>query len=118
MKFRLPTLPAQGECVSVPMGLDERGLPIDGLVVRTAGGELRAYINVCKHIPIPIDSGSGEYLTADGSHLFCGTHGALYRLEDGKCTEGPCRGEHLDPVRLDVSDEATWLIWPESESQP
>ena len=109
MKRRLPTLPSDGECISVDIGLDERGLPLDALVVRTPSGELRAYQNICKHIPIPIDSGSGEYLSDDGEFLFCGTHGALYRLEDGVCVEGPCKGERLDPVELEqVGDD--WFV--------
>ena len=108
-KYRLTTLPNQGQCVAVPMGLDDRGLPIDGLVVRTPAGELRAYINVCKHIPIPLDSGSGEFLTADGSHLFCGTHGATFRLEDGMCVHGPCKGVPLDAVFIEEDEGGAWL---------
>ncbi len=114
MKRRLTTLPKRGECIAVDAGRDERGFPLKALIVRTKTGELRAYTDTCKHIPIPIDSGSGEYMTEDGDYLFCGTHGALYRLEDGVCVEGPCRGEALDPVPLE-RDEQGWMITPIGE---
>lgn len=100
-KRRLPiTRPQPGECIVVPYGRDERGFPVDALVVRD-GDEVHAYLNVCKHIAIPLDAGSGEFLDEEG-HLVCITHGALYRPGDGMCVAGPCIGEALD--RVDVED--------------
>ena len=65
------------------------------IVTRSVEG-WRAYWNVCRHIPIPLDAGLG--VLSDG--LVCISHGARYRPEDGVCIEGPCRGEALE--RLDV----------------
>ncbi|MEL7371693.1 MAG: Rieske 2Fe-2S domain-containing protein [Myxococcota bacterium] len=73
--------------VRVPGGKPPR---ISVIVAQTAEG-YRAYWNVCRHLPIPLDSGLG--VLPDG--LVCISHGARYRAEDGVCTEGPCRGEKL-----------------------
>ncbi|HJL19413.1 MAG TPA: Rieske 2Fe-2S domain-containing protein [Sandaracinaceae bacterium LLY-WYZ-13_1] len=87
----------------VPLSKDERGRPREALVLLDEEGTLRAYLNRCEHLPIPLDAGSREFLSADRRYLVCGTHGALYRLGDGFCVEGPCAGRSLLalPVRVD-----------------
>ena len=74
------------------LGLDDSGLPIMALVLRDQSGKVRAYRNLCRHLPVPLDGGTGELLSEDRAHLICGTHGATYRLNDGYCVEGPCEG--------------------------
>lgn len=67
-------------------------------LIGSVGGELRAYANVCRHNAIPLDARGGTRLgvmTEDGRDLFCDSHGAVYRPEDGLCTQGPCVGTHL-----------------------
>jgi nitrite reductase/ring-hydroxylating ferredoxin subunit len=82
------------------VGTDRYGLPREALVLLDAAGEVRAYVNQCKHLPIPIDSGSREFFDEAGTHLLCGTHGALFRLDDGMCIHGPCKGVPLDPIEV------------------
>jgi nitrite reductase/ring-hydroxylating ferredoxin subunit len=76
----------------VELGLDPEGRPVQALVLRDENGRVVAYRNLCRHLPVPLDGGTGELLTPDRRHLVCGTHGALYRLGDGRCVEGPCKG--------------------------
>lgn len=84
------------------LGVDESGRPIQGLVLRDEDGSIVAYANLCRHLPVPLDGGTGELLSDDGAHLICGTHGALYRLRDGYCVEGPCEGLSLRPLAVRV----------------
>ncbi len=86
------------------LGHDESGLPIMALVVRDERGAVRAYRNLCRHLPVPLDGGTGELLSDDGAHLICGTHGATYRLTDGYCVEGPCEGLALDRLSCREQD--------------
>jgi nitrite reductase/ring-hydroxylating ferredoxin subunit len=90
-----------GEVRAVPLPRGPGGIPREALVLRDHGGELRAYLNRCQHLPIPIDGGSRRYLCDDGQFLLCGTHGAKYRLEDGFCVAGPCSGTSLQPLKLE-----------------
>lgn len=76
------------------------------LVVHVPEVGLRAYWNVCQHLPVPLDSGIGAL--PPERDLVCLTHGARYRPEDGRCTAGPCKGRALVAVRLS-RDEAGWL---------
>jgi nitrite reductase/ring-hydroxylating ferredoxin subunit len=41
-------------------------------------------------------------MSDDGEYLLCHQHGALYRLTDGRCVLGPCAGEALVPVAIEV----------------
>jgi nitrite reductase/ring-hydroxylating ferredoxin subunit len=87
--------------LELPRGSD--GRPREALVLLGGDGEPRAYLNRCRHLPIPIDGGSKRYLTERGEHLLCGTHGALYRLDDGVCVAGPCL--HLALEKLPILEE-------------
>jgi len=74
-----------------------------GFVVRKAGLVL-GYVDVCPHAGWPLAPLPDRYLTRDAERLFCGGHGALFRVEDGLCTSGPCEGDRLTPwpVRVDA----------------
>lgn len=84
------------------LGYDEKGRPVQAIVLRDAQGVIVAYRNLCRHLPVPLDGGTGELLSEDGVHLLCGTHGALYRLGDGTCVDGPCKGAALEPLAVRV----------------
>jgi nitrite reductase/ring-hydroxylating ferredoxin subunit len=88
------------------LGHDSDGRPIQALLLRDESGAIVAYRNLCRHLPVPLDGGTGELLSEDGMHLLCGTHGAIYRLHDGYCVDGPCEGMALEPltVRADGGD--------------
>ncbi len=84
------------------LGRDSEGLPIQALLLRDSSGAIVAYRNLCRHLPVPLDGGTGELLSEDGTHLLCGTHGATYRVRDGYCVEGPCEGMALRPLSIRV----------------
>ena len=78
---------------------------IDGFLVNDRG-QFHAYVNRCRHMPTPLDFIRDQFLSEDGRHLMCYTHGALYEFDSGVCVAGPCRGESLYrlPVRLEAGE--------------
>lgn len=88
---------------SAELGRDEEGLPFLVLLLRDEAGTVVAYRNLCRHLPVPLDGGTGRVLSADRTHLVCATHGATYRLRDGYCVQGPCEG--LSLWRLQVRED-------------
>ena len=66
----------------------------DLFVVRR-GEEVRAYLNSCPHTGGPLDWMPDQFLSADGKHIQCATHAAVFRWEDGLCVAGPCAGDTL-----------------------
>lgn len=102
---------AEGTARAVIISPDpDRGFPRRAIVVRDRHGVLRAYVNLCKHLPVPLDGGSGEFLARDRVHLLCGTHGAYYRPEDGLCISGPCEGQSLDRLELLEEDGVVYVL--------
>lgn len=102
---------AEGTARAVTLSADpDRGFPRAAIVVRDRHGALRAFVNLCKHLPVPLDGGSGRYLAKDRVHLLCGTHGAYYRPEDGLCIAGPCEGEVLERLEVVEEDGVVYVV--------
>jgi nitrite reductase/ring-hydroxylating ferredoxin subunit len=88
--------------VDVPEG-EARGVTLsDGVeaVAVRRHGALHAYVNRCPHQGTPLETFPDKFLNSDGSLLICSTHGARFRVEDGLCVSGPCKGERLQRLVL------------------
>ncbi len=71
-------------------------------VIRLGAG-VRGYVNECPHQGVPLDWRPDVFLSVDKSVIQCSTHGAQFRIEDGKCLAGPCLGSALRPVPVAVA---------------
>lgn len=80
----------------------------DIFIVRR-GDALFAYENSCPHVGTPLDWVPDRFLSEDGSHIVCATHGAQFRIEDGMCFSGPCHGVPLTRAAVEVRDGAIML---------
>jgi nitrite reductase/ring-hydroxylating ferredoxin subunit len=75
-----------------------------GLFAVRAGDAVHVYVNACPHIGVPLDWAPGRFLSTDGTRIVCSMHGAEFRIADGLCTAGPCLGEALEPVMIEIKD--------------
>ena len=57
----------------------------------------------CRLDDVP-DGGSLPLDETDGRYFVCATHGARFRLEDGRCVDGPCAGAALTPIEIELRD--------------
>lgn len=73
---------------------DAAGMISEGLVIRY-GGQLHAFKNLCRHQPLPLDYGDGDFTDREGRYLVCRNHGALFEPDSGMCVSGPCSGAKL-----------------------
>jgi nitrite reductase/ring-hydroxylating ferredoxin subunit len=64
------------------------------------GATVAAYVNSCPHTRGPLDWTEHRFLNRARTHIICATHGAVFRLEDGHCIEGPCVGDRLTALKL------------------
>jgi nitrite reductase/ring-hydroxylating ferredoxin subunit len=70
--------------------------------------DVAAYRNHCQHwTDVRLDTGDGAPVR-DGS-LLCARHGATFRIDDGRCTHGPCEGAVLDTDDEAVADGTVYL---------
>ncbi len=66
------------------------------------GGELFAYVNSCRHVPMTMDWVDNQFLNEDGRYILCATHGAAYEPDTGECIFGPPCGQFLAKVPLTI----------------
>ena len=105
--------PAPGTAICALGDLDDPGARGFGFGSGKARFELflvrtddavRAYVNLCPHANQRLDARPGRFLTMDETKIICGGHAALFRIEDGLCTSGPCVGKHLESVPVEIAD--------------
>ena len=94
-------------------GFAEVEATIDGdaesLVLYRLGDEGRAWLNGCPHAGRRLDWAPGQFLKSKDGHLVCAAHGASFELDRGDCVAGPCRGDALRAVQVQVRDGEVWL---------
>lgn len=66
------------------------------------GGEIHAYLNRCRHVPMTMDWVENQFFTEEGDYILCATHGACYVPETGECVSGPPLGRFLVRVPVQV----------------
>lgn len=93
--------------------MDAQGEPV---VVARQGSLLIAYENRCPHRGTSLEWLPHRFMSVDGRHLQCSTHGALFRVEDGLCVYGPCQGQSLRPLALEHSAGLVWLVTAERDA--
>lgn len=81
----------------------------ESLILHRDGASVRAWLNVCPHAGRRLDWAPGQFLKSKDGLLVCAVHGASFELQDGKCVAGPCRGDRLRPVALEVRDGSVYL---------
>jgi nitrite reductase/ring-hydroxylating ferredoxin subunit len=77
---------------------------LTGLFAVRQGDAVYVYVNDCPHIGTPLEWVSDRFLSHDGSRIVCATHGAEFRITDGECLHGPCFGDRLEPVMIQIKD--------------
>ena len=85
-------------------------------VVVRDGAAVRAYVNRCPHNSGTLETVPDRFLDAERLNLVCSTHGARFRLADGLCISGPCRGDGLAAVAIEVVDGEVRLVSPRANA--
>ena len=113
----LPTPPLRALCrlEDIPEG-GSRGFGpapggFTGLFAVRRGGKVVVYVNSCPHIGTPLDMAPDRFLSADAGRIVCATHGAAFAIDDGVCLSGPCLGDRLESVMIQVNDGVVLVPW-------
>ncbi len=67
------------------------------------------YQNVCPHTGAPLEWVPDQFLDASGHYIQCAMHGALFRMSDGFCLQGPCVGQCLTPLPTKICEGELWV---------
>jgi len=79
------------------------------LVLLKLQKSIYAYKNNCPHLGIPLNWQADEFLSLEQTHIQCSTHGALFTMEEGHCIAGPCSGQGLEKLTVELRDNKIWL---------
>ena len=93
--------------------IGSRSDALDVIVLRREN-KIFAYVNRCPHKGTPLETFPDRFLDQTGELLVCSTHGARFRVMDGKCVEGPCEGASLEPLRVRLRDGKIMLAGADS----
>lgn len=85
------------------MTLNLSGCERDIFIVRR-GERVFAYVNACPHTGATLNFQPDQFMSFDNDYIQCSIHGAQFRIHDGYCVYGPCRGLSLQ--RIDVQASA------------
>jgi nitrite reductase/ring-hydroxylating ferredoxin subunit len=83
--------------------LDVEGARFSGFVLRR-DDIIRGYVDRCPHNGGQLARKIDDTVSPDGQFVSCSWHGAMFRLDDGVCVEGPCEGDHLLAWPITVDD--------------
>ena len=100
LKFLLPIRGADEECFIINFD-----------------GEFHAYVNRCRHVPMPMDWVDNQFFAEEDRYLMCQTHNAYYEPSSGECIAGPpsACGKFLYRVPLDIEGDVIYAHPPKEE---
>lgn len=88
------------------IGADE--WPLRGFVV-CYQGSIGAYLNSCPHAGLPLNFKPNEFFAPHVPLLQCTVHGALFEPRNGLCVAGPCAGQSLRSLDIEIRDGHVYL---------
>lgn len=75
-------------------------------------GKWYAYRNACPHTGVNLNWTPDQFLDVTQQYLQCSLHGALFEPVTGLCHYGPCVGESLSPLQLEIIDGDVYVVYP------
>lgn len=106
----------EARCITTPLcrladllpgrsrGFDPLGEGKDTMFLVLRNGVVHGWRNACPHYDYASMAWKkDEFLDANGAHIMCAAHGALFDIQDGRCILGPCLGQSLTPVPLRIT---------------
>ena len=74
------------------------------------GAKLRAYLDLCPHVFLPLTWRGRQVQSADRERLRCTNHGAEFAAADGRAISGPVAACGLTAVPLRVGPDGTLMV--------
>mgnify|MGYP000942245972 CR=1 FL=1 len=74
------------------------------LLITRRGSAVAVFRNRCPHAGYPLQRADGRVLVQGGRYAVCAAHGASFLLENGACVGGPCNGEPLERVAVNIEN--------------
>lgn len=96
---------------SMGFSITVREEEVEGFLVRYRNN-VTAFVNQCPHTGATLNWMPDQFLNLEKDHIQCGLHGAMFRMNDGLCVWGPCRGQALQALQVDILNDEVWIGLP------
>ena len=75
------------------------------IFIQRLGDDVFAYENSCPHAYLPLNMKDGVFTEKSGKYFMCQNHGALFDVRTGLCLAGPCNGQSLIKIDIELVDD-------------
>mgnify|MGYP003654028503 CR=1 FL=1 len=101
----------KGRAIAREISLEERKLVILLVAQDIRGDEqYSAFLNSCPHTGVQLEWRPGDFMDPSNSYLQCSMHGALFQTGSGVCIEGPCVGDKLYKLDIELRNGIIYLL--------
>lgn len=94
---------------SFGFSVEKNGEVVECFLVKN-DGQYFAYKNSCPHTGSPLDWLEHQFLDSEGALIQCAVHDARFIIETGQCVVGPCHGQNLQKLEIEVKDDGVYLL--------
>jgi nitrite reductase/ring-hydroxylating ferredoxin subunit len=82
----------------------------DSVLLVRHHGSVHGWLDACPHHGgTPMAWRKDAYLNAQRTRIVCAAHGAQFDIASGACTLGPCLGQSLRRVELDIKEQRIYI---------
>ncbi|MDT8404692.1 Rieske (2Fe-2S) protein [Sulfuriflexus sp.] len=78
------------------------GETVISLLIVRQGKQVYAYCNSCPHTGVNLEWLPDQFLDSGARYIQCAMHGARFRIDDGLCVSGPCTGDSLQRIAVNL----------------
>ena len=103
--LQLARLEALADPCAIVVDVEHAGARVS-LILTRRGDRIAAFRNKCPHAGYPLQRADGRIVVQEGRYMVCGGHGASFTLDDGQCAGGPCNGDPLERVAIELNEGA------------
>ena len=68
-----------------------------------------AYHNHCPHTGVNLNWQADQFLDYFNEYIQCAFHGALFDIQTGYCVRGPCMGQYLLNIPLNIDSQLIYV---------
>ena len=93
-------------------GFDPQAQGVDSLFVVRKHNKVFAYLDACPHYQgeTSLPWRKDAYLDESAEFIVCAAHGARFEIDTGLCVRGPCMGQTLVGVPLQIAADGNISI--------
>ena len=93
---------------SFGFSIEKNGEIVQGFLIKS-DGQYFAYKNSCPHTGSPLDWLEHQFLDSEKVLIQCAVHDARFIIDTGECIVGPCFGQSLQKLEIEIRDEGVYI---------